>query len=402
MSSSQTTPPSMPHVMNTYGRLPIAIERGEGVRVWDTNGNEYLDALAGIAVNTLGHAHPRLVSAIADQAHKVIHCCNYYQVPLQEDVASLLVKHSGLTNAFFCNSGLEANEAAIKIARKYGVDKGIKTPVIIVFDNAFHGRSIATMTATGNEKVRSGFGPLLDGFIRIKLNDLDSLATTIKQNPNVVAVMMEVIQGEGGIHPNEATYLQGVRQLCDQHDLLMITDEIQCGFGRTGKWFAWQWAHGVLPDVVTLAKGLASGVPVGAIVCGPKAANILQQGNHGSTFGGNPLAMRAAKETILTMQDDQLLDNVLTVGQYLREKLQKELGHIQGVTEVRGQGLMIGVELAKPCGELLEKAALQEHLLLSVTAVNVIRLVPALILTKEQADEIVTRLTRLVKSFLAN
>lgn len=388
----------MPHVMNTYGRLPIALKRGNGVRVWDTEGNEYLDALAGIAVSTLGHAHPRLVSAISDQASKLIHCSNYYQVPLQEDVANLLTKHSGLSNVFFCNSGLEANEACIKIARKYGVDKGIEKPAVIVFDHAFHGRSLATLAATGNEKVRSGFGPLPEGFIRVKFNDRDALQEVIMNNPNVVAIMIEVIQGEGGIRVSEMAFLKVIRQLCDEHDLLMLTDEIQCGFGRTGKWFAWQWAD-IKPDVMSLAKGLASGVPIGAVLCGPKAANVLQPGNHGSTFGGNPLAMRAALETLHVMEEDHLLENAHTMGEYIKKSLQSALQNTNGVKEIRGQGLMIGIELDKPCGVLIERAALEQRLLISVTASNVIRILPALTLTHSEADEIVKRLVSLIESF---
>lgn len=388
----------MPHVMNTYGRLPIALERGNGVRVWDTEGNEYLDALAGIAVSTLGHAHPRLVSAISDQASKLIHCSNYYQVPLQEDVANLLTKHSGLSNVFFCNSGLEANEACIKIARKYGVDKGIEKPAVIVFDHAFHGRSLATLAATGNEKVRSGFGPLPEGFIRVKFNDRDALQEVIMNNPNVVAIMIEVIQGEGGIRVSEMAFLKVIRQLCDEHDLLMLTDEIQCGFGRTGKWFAWQWAD-IKPDVMSLAKGLASGVPIGAVLCGLKAANVLQPGNHGSTFGGNPLAMRAALETLHVMEEDHLLENAHTMGEYIKKSLQTALQNTNGVKEIRGQGLMIGIELDKPCGVLIERAALEQRLLISVTASNVIRILPALTLTHSEADEIVKRLVSLIESF---
>lgn len=393
--------PMMPHVMNVYGRLPIALARGKGVRVWDTQGNEYLDALAGIAVNTLGHAHPRLVEAISDQAGKMIHCCNYYQVPLQEDVAQKLTAFSGMSNVFFCNSGLEANEAMIKIARKFGVEKGIVLPEIIVFEHAFHGRSLATMTATGNPKVREGFGPLVEGFLRVPYNDLDALKQTFAENPHVVAVMFEVVQGEGGIYPCDPAFIQGVRQLCNQHNALMMVDEIQCGFGRSGKWFAWQWACGVTPDVMSLAKGLASGIPIGAVVCGSKASHVLQAGNHGSTFGGNPLAMRAAQETIAVMEDEALLANAQQVGTYLREALQKAFKSVAGVKEVRGLGLMIGIELDRPCGELLKRAALEQKLLLSVTAGSVIRLVPALILKPSDADEIVARLAPLVKDFLA-
>lgn len=399
--SANTSQQTMPHVMNTYGRLPIALVRGVGVRAWDADGNEYLDALAGIAVSTLGHAHPRLVKAISEQAGQMIHCCNYYQVPLQEAVAQKLTAVAGMCNAFFCNSGLEANEAAIKIARKFGVDKGVQRPEIIVFEHAFHGRSIATMTATGNAKVREGFGPLLDGFVRVPYDDLSALKAALDAHPNVVAIMLEMVQGEGGIYAASADFVRGVRELCDAHDALMVVDEIQCGLGRTGKWFAWQWVDGVKPDVMSLAKGLASGVPVGAVVCSDKAANVLQPGNHGTTFGGNPLAMRAALETLTVLEEENLLANVEQVGAYLHSALEKAFEGVSGVKAIRGKGLMIGIELEKPCGELLERAALEKRLLLSVTAGNVIRLVPALILTKQDADEIVARLAPLVKGFLA-
>ena len=388
-----------PHVMNTYGRVPIALERGQGCRVWDVNGKEYLDGLGGIAVNTLGHNHPKLVPALQDQLTKLIHTSNYYHVPGQEQLAQLLTERAKMTNVFFCNTGLEANEAAIKIARKYGVDKGIEKPVIVVYDHAFHGRSIATMTATGNPKVRNGFGPLLDGFIRIAPNDIEALKAATAGNPNIVAVMMEPIQGEGGLHPMRADYLKEVRALCDANEWLLMLDEVQAGMGRTGKWFAHQWS-GIVPDVMSLAKGLGSGVPVGAVVTHGKAATVLQPGNHGSTFGGNPLAMRAGVETIRIMEEDKLLDHVTAVGNHLKAKLQSELGSIPGFVEVRGQGLMIGVELSKPCGQLIGQAA-EAGLLLSVTADTVIRLVPPLILTTAEADEIVARLKPLVQAVLA-
>ncbi|WP_312589532.1 aspartate aminotransferase family protein [Comamonas terrigena] len=388
-----------PHVMNTYGRVPIALERGQGCRVWDVNGKEYLDGLGGIAVNTLGHNHPKLVPALQEQIAKLIHTSNYYHVPGQEQLAQMLTERAQMTNVFFCNTGLEANEAAIKIARKYGVDKGIEKPVIVVYDHAFHGRSIATMTATGNPKVRNGFGPLLDGFIRVAPNDIEALKAATASNPNIVAVMMEPIQGEGGLHPMRADYLKEVRALCDANEWLLMLDEVQAGMGRTGKWFAHQWS-GIVPDVMTLAKGLGSGVPVGAVVTHGKAATVLQPGNHGSTFGGNPLAMRAGVETIRIMEEDKLLDHVAAVGEHLKAKLQSELGSIPGFVEVRGQGLMIGVELSKSCGQLIGQAA-EAGLLISVTADTVIRLVPPLILTTAEADELVTRLKPLVQAVLA-
>ena len=388
-----------PHVMNTYGRVPIALERGEGVRVWDVNGKQYLDALGGIAVNTLGHNHAKLVPALQDQIGKIMHSSNYYHVPGQEQLAARLVERSGMTNVFFCNSGLEANEAAIKIARKYGVDKGIAKPEIVVYEKAFHGRSIATMSATGNPKIYSGFGPLVEGFVRVPVNDIDAIKKATEGNPNVVAVFFETIQGEGGINPMRVEYLQQLRKLCDERDWLMMIDEVQCGMGRTGKWFAHQWA-GIVPDVMPLAKGLGSGVPVGAVVAGPRAANVLQPGNHGTTFGGNPLAMRAGIETIRIMQEEGLLENAARVGAHLKAALQNALGHLPGVKEVRGQGLMLGIELDRPCGPLLGRAA-EAGLLMSVTADSVIRLVPALILTSAEADEIVARLVPLVQAFLA-
>jgi len=388
-----------PHVMPTYGRVPIALRRGQGCRVWDVNGKEYLDALGGIAVNTLGHNHPKLVPALQEQLTQLIHTSNYYHVPGQEELAKLLTERAGMTNVFFCSTGLEANEAAIKIARKYGVDKGIEKPEIVVYDHAFHGRSIATMSATANPKVRNGFGALLEGFTRVAPNDYQALVEATEGNPNIVAVMMEPIQGEGGLHPMRADYLKQVRALCDANGWLLIMDEVQAGMGRTGKWFAHQWA-GITPDVMPLAKGLGSGVPVGAVVAHNAAANVLQAGNHGSTFGGNPLAMRAGVETIRIMEEDGLLAHATQVGDHLKAKLIAELGSMDGFVEVRGQGLMIGVELAKPCGQLIGQAA-EAGLLLSVTSDTVIRLVPPLILTQAEADEIVTRLKPLVQALLA-
>jgi len=388
-----------PHTMNTYGRVPIALSHGRGARVWDVNGKEYLDALAGIAVNTLGHDHPKLVPALQDQVAKLIHSSNYYHVPNQEKLAARLAELSGLTNAFFCSTGLEANEAAIKLARKYGHDKGIAAPQIVVYEKAFHGRSIATLSATGNEKVQKGFGPLVPGFIRVPMNDIGALKSATEGNGDVVAVFFETIQGEGGINPMRAEYLQQVRQLCDERGWLLMIDEVQCGMGRTGKWFAHQWA-GIRPDVMPIAKGLGSGVPVGAVVAGPKAANIFQPGNHGTTFGGNPLAMRAGVETIRIMEEDGLLENAATVGAYLKRSLEQELGSLPGVKEVRGQGLMLGMELDRPCGVLVNRAA-EAGLLISVTADTVVRLLPPLIFTKADVDETVTKLAPLVKAVLA-
>ena len=392
-------PVSMPHVMPTYGRLPIALSHGEGAYVWDTEGRRYLDGLSGIAVNTLGHNHPKLVAALQDQVTKMIHSCNYYQVPLQEELARLLVERSGLTNAFFCNSGLEANEAALKIARKFGHDKGIHRAEVIVCERAFHGRSIATLSATGNPKIHAGFEPLVEGFVRVPFNDIAALEETVATHPNVTAIFMETIQGEGGITPARVDYLQAARRVCDDKGILLMLDEVQCGMGRTGKWFAHQWA-GIQPDVMPLAKGLGSGVPIGAVVCGPKAANVLQAGNHGTTFGGNPLAMRAGVTTIQVMEEEQLLSQADHVGKHLMAALKHELGDVKGVKEIRGEGLMIGVELDRPCGVILTRA-MEAGLLLSVTADTVVRLLPPLIFTTEQADDLVAILAPIVRQFLS-
>ena len=401
-AAAQLPEASSPHVMPTYGRLPIALSHGQGCRVWDVNGKEYLDALGGIAVNTLGHNHPKLVPALQDQLTRLIHTSNYYHIPHQEALAKKLVEISGLSNVFFCSTGLEANEAALKLARKFGHDKGIERPEIVVYEKAFHGRSIATLSATGNAKVQAGFGPLVEGFIRVPLNDIASLEAATAGNPNVVAVFMEAIQGEGGVNPMHMDYLRQVRALCDQRDWLLMIDEVQCGMGRTGKWFAHQWA-GILPDVMPLAKGLGSGVPVGAVVAGPKAAHIFKTGNHGTTFGGNPLAMRAGLETIRIMEEDDLLGNASRVGAHLvaglRQALASELAS-GGVKEIRGLGLMLGIDLAKPCPGLMQQC-LEQGLLISVTADSVIRLVPPLIMSTAEADEVVAILCPLVKKLLA-
>ncbi len=388
-----------PHVMTTYGRLPVALVRGRGSRVWDSTGREYLDGLGGIAVNTLGHAHPKFVAALQEQVATLIHCSNYYHIPGQEQLAARLVALSGLTNAFFCSTGLEANEAALKLARKFGHDKGIERPEVIVFEKAFHGRSIATLSATGNPKVQAGFGPLVEGFVRVPFNDIEATRAAVESNPNITAIFLETIQGEGGIHAARWDYLRAVRELCDQHDLLLMLDEVQCGIGRTGKWFAHQWA-GIVPDVMPLAKGLGSGVPIGAVVCGPRAAHIFKPGNHGTTFGGNPLSMRAGIETLRIMEEEGLLENAAAVGAHLKAALERELAGVAGVAEIRGAGLMLGIELDRPCGVVLTRA-LEAGLLLSVTADSVVRLVPPLTLSVAEADEIVALLVPVIKTFLA-
>ncbi len=395
-----------PHTMNTYapdgGRpVQIAISHGQGCRVWDVNGKSYLDGLGGIAVNTLGHNHPKLVPALQDQIAKVIHTSNYYHVPNAEVLAKKLTELSGMSNVFFCCTGLEANEAAIKLARKFGHDKGIERPEIVVYEKAFHGRSIATLSATGNPKIQAGFGPLVEGFIRVPINDIAALKKATDGNPNVVAVFFEAIQGEGGINAMHLDYLREARKLCDERDWLLMIDEVQCGMGRTGKWFSHQWA-GIVPDVMPLAKGLGSGVPIGAVVAGPRAKDIFQPGNHGTTFGGNPLAMRAGVETIRIMEEEGLLANAAHVGEHLQAALVRELAAELangGVKEIRGQGLMLGIDLNKPCGVILTQAA-DKGLLLSVTADSVVRLVPPLILSIAEADEIVSILCPLIKQHL--
>ena len=387
------------HLMNTYGRLPFALSHGLGCRVWDTEGRSYLDGLGGIAVNTLGHGHPKLVPALQDQVAKLIHCSNYYAAPLQEALAAKLCALSGLDKVFFCSTGLEANEGALKIARKFGHDKGIERPEIIVYDKAFHGRSIATLSATGNPKVQAGFGPLVEGFVRLPLNDLDEVRAVARSNPNVVAIFLETIQGEGGINATRWDVLRGLRQICDEQDWLLMLDEVQCGIGRTGKWFAHQWA-GIQPDVMPLAKGLGSGVPIGAIVAGPRAMDVLQPGNHGSTFGGNPLAMRAGIETLRIMEEDGLMANAAAMGERLRAGISEGLSGVAGFNEIRGQGLMVGIALDRPCNALLGQAA-QAGLLLSITADSVIRLLPPLIINAAEVDELVGILVPLVRRFLA-
>ena len=389
----------MSHLMNTYARQPVAFVRGEGVWLWDEDGRKYLDALAGIAVNTLGHNHPALVRAIAEQAAKVIHTSNLFRIPVQEKASDLVAGITGLDEVFFCNSGLEANECAIKLARLYGHQKGIAEPHIIVMEEAFHGRSLATLSATGSRKVQAGFEPLVPGFVRVALNDLDAVRAVAERDPNVVAVLVEPIQGEGGIHVSRLDYLRGLRELCDKHQWLLMADEIQCGLGRTGKWFMYQQA-GIVPDVVSLAKGLAGGVPVGACVVGGRAKGVFKPGNHGSTFGGGPLAMAALCATLETMQKDGLLANAERVGQSIRDGLAKALAGVAGVKDIRGLGLMIGVELDRACGDLV-KTALAGGVILNVTHDTVIRLLPPLVMSEAEGRELVDRLAPMIREFLA-
>lgn len=389
----------MSHVMNTYARLPVAFSHGNACRVTDTEGREYLDALAGIAVNTLGHAHPRLVAAIAAQVGRLMHTSNLYQITGQELLADKLAALSGLQEAFFCNSGCEANEAAIKLARFYGHKKGIEIPTIIVMEQAFHGRTMATLSATGNRKAQAGFEPLVSGFVRVPYDDIAAIRGVAEHNKNVVAVMLEMIQGEGGINLAGAEYQRELRQLCDEKGWLLICDEVQCGVARTGKWFGYQHA-GILPDIATLAKGLGSGVPIGVCLTGGKAAGLFGPGNHGSTFGGNPLACTAALTTIDIIEQDGLMAQAERIGALIRQRLGEAFSGMAGVVEIRGQGLMVGIELDRPCGELVGKA-LAGGLLINVTADKVIRLLPPLIFGEAEVEELVTRLAPLVKDFLS-
>ena len=388
----------MSHVMNTYARLPVAFSHGEGSWVTDTDGKIYLDGLSGIAVSTLGHNHPDLVVAISAQAGRLLHTSNLYRMPQQEQLADKLATLSGLQEVFFCNSGCEANEAAIKLARFYGHQRGIDNPAIIVMEKAFHGRTLATLSATGNRKTQAGFEPLVSGFVRVPFNDLSAVRAVAEHNPSVVAVMLEVLQGEGGIHMASAEYLQELRRLCDEQGWLLICDEVQCGMGRIGTWFGYQHS-GILPDVVTLAKGLAGGVPVGACLAGGKAAGLFGPGNHGSTFGGNQLAMAAALTTLHVIERDRLIDNAIEIGQLIRDELAVALADTKGVVEIRGRGLMIGIELDRPCSELVTRG-LSEGLLINVTAEKVVRLLPPLTFSAEEARELVARLSSLIRLFL--
>ena len=390
----------MSHVMNTYARLPVAFTHGEGVWLYDDTGKRYLDALSGIAVNTLGHAHPRLVKAIAEQAGKLIHTSNLYRIPLQEQLADRIAETSGMDEVFFCNSGCEANEAAIKLARMYGHNKGVELPHIIVMESAFHGRTMATLSATGNRKTQAGFEPLVQGFIRVPYKDIEAVRRIAQHDRNVVAVLLEMIQGEGGVNVADAEFQRELRAICDDKGWLMMCDEVQCGMGRTGKWYGWQHA-GTRPDVMTLAKGLASGVPIGACVTAGNARGLFGPGNHGSTFGGNPRACAAGLATFDTIVDDKLMDNAIAIGDLIRKSMAEALADVAGVVDIRGQGLMIGIELDRPCGVLMGRAA-EQGLLLSVTADRVIRLLPALTFSADEAQTLVSMLAPMIRDFLAN
>ena len=387
----------MSHLMNTYARLPVAFTHGQGAKVFDESGRSYLDALAGIAVSTLGHAHPRLVKAIADQAGRILHASNIYRIREQEQLGDRLAALSGMDEVFLCNSGCEANEAAIKLARMFGHQKGIDSPAIVVMEKAFHGRTLATLSATGNRKVQAGFEPLVGGFVRVPFDDLAAIENIAANN--VVAVLLEPIQGEGGINVAHPEYLQGLRRICDERGWLLMFDEIQCGLGRTGYWFACQHA-GVKPDVMTLAKGLGSGVPIGACLATGPAAGVFKPGSHGSTFGGNPLACTAALTTLAVIEEEGLLHRAAALGEKLRADFAGALEGQAGVVSIRGDGLMIGIELDRPCGELVPRA-LERGLLINVTAERVVRLLPALVFTDKDAQELVSILSTLISEFLA-
>ena len=384
-------------IMATYASLPVTFSHGEGPWLWDTSGKKYLDALCGIAVTGLGHAHPVVTRALCEQAGKLLHTSNIYHIEHQQSLGERLVRHSGMDNVFFGNSGAEANEAAIKIARLYGHHKGISEPTIVVTENSFHGRTLATLTATGNRKIQAGFEPLVKGFVRAPYNDLDALRAIAEHNNNIVAILVEPIQGEGGINIPDAVYLQGVRDICDDHGWLMMLDEIQTGMGRSGEWFCFQHAT-LKPDVMTLAKALGNGVPIGACIARGEAAQTFQPGNHGSTFGGNPLACRAALAVVDTIEQDGLVQRAAQLGERLLQGFRQQLEGHTLVKEIRGQGLLIGIELQHPCKALMQ-AGIDQGVLINVTADSVIRLLPPLILTDAEADQIVDKVVQLVNNF---
>ncbi|HET9113693.1 MAG TPA: aspartate aminotransferase family protein [Burkholderiales bacterium] len=385
--------------MNTYARQPVTFIRGEGVWLWDDAGNRYLDALAGVAVNGLGHAHPVLSAALCEQVQTLIHTSNIYQVQRQELLAERLCRISGLDKVFFCNSGCEANEAAIKLARLYGHGKGIATPTIIVMEKSFHGRTMATLTATGNRKVQAGFEPLLTGFVRVPYNDIEAVRQVAEHNHEVVAVLVEPVEGEGGIQIPDAGYLRDLRRICDANGWLLMLDEVQTGIGRTGAWFAFQHTD-ILPDVMTLAKGLGSGVPIGACLARGTAADLFKPGNHGSTFGGNPLACTAGLTTLQIIENDGLIGNAARTGAAIVAGFERALSGLAGVKAIRGAGMMIAIELDRPCAELV-KAALAAHVLINVTAESVIRLLPPLIMNESEAAQLVDSLSPIIRDFLA-
>ena len=389
----------MTHLMSTYRRLPVTFSRGEGAVLWDTQDKAYLDALSGIAVCNLGHAHPAVTQAICAQAGQLVHTSNIYNIAAQESLGDALTALAGMDKVFFSNSGAEANEAAIKLARLWGHRKGIKSPAIVVMENSFHGRTLATLTATGNRKVQAGFEPLVQGFVRVPYGDIEALRVIADNQPDVVAVLVEPIQGEGGINVPPPDYLPQIRSLCDERGWLMMLDEIQTGMGRTGKPFAYQHFD-LKPDVMSVAKALGNGVPIGACLASGEAAGLFSPGHHGSTFGGNPLACAAGNAVCRVLQQEQLWETAAQRGHRIIHDLHRAIGHLDGVLKVRGRGLMIGIELDRPCGELVGQA-LDRGLLINVTADSVIRLLPPLVISESQAQQLVTELSSLVAAFLA-
>lgn len=387
----------MEYLMSAYGRLPVSIARGKGVHLWDDQGREYLDALSGIAVCGLGHANQALATALGEQVNSLLHVSNLYREPLQESLGQRLCEVAGMEKAFFCNSGAEANEACIKIARLHGHSKNIKTPTVIVTDTAFHGRTLATIAATGNQKIKEGFGPLTPGFSVVPYNNVDAIKKVASERDDIVAVLIEPVQGEGGINVPDDGYLEAVRAACDEHDLLLMLDEIQTGMGRTGQWFAHQHTN-IQPDVMSVAKALGNGVPIGACLARGRAAQLIQPGSHGTTFGGNPLASRAALTVIEQIKEHDLVNRAAELGERIQTGFNNRLHNRAGVVEIRNKGLMIGIELDRPCAELVQQA-LDAGLLINVAAGNVVRLLPPLILSDEEADKIVSTVSDLIIAF---
>ena len=385
------------NLMNTYARLPVTFKKGDGAELTDTEGKKYIDAISGIAVCSLGHAHPAISEAISKQSHQLIHTSNLYHIETQQALADKLITLTNMDKVFFCNSGAEANETAIKIARKFGHSKNIDKPQIIVMQNSFHGRTMATLSATGNEKVHEGFHPLVEGFIRVNFDDIDAIKAQC-ENRNIVAILVEPVQGEGGVHVPKPGYLKAIREICNQQDWLMMLDEIQTGIGRTGKWFAHQHDE-ITPDVMTLAKALGNGMPIGACVANTKASSILVPGNHGTTFGGNALACATGLAVIEVMKTHNWVDTIAKKGEQLLARFQTELQNTDGIIDIRGKGYMIGIQLNRPCGELVAQS-LEQGLLINVTRGDTIRLLPTFVMSTDQTNELVTKLSALVKDFL--
>ncbi|MDA0823395.1 MAG: acetylornithine transaminase [Proteobacteria bacterium] len=394
MNASKLNP-----IMSTYGRQPIMFARGKGVWLWDTDGKRYFDALCGIAVCGLGHAHPKVTEAICLQAGQLLHTSNLYRIDLQEQLAFKLTAASGLDNVFFCNSGAEANEAALKIARRYGHERGVDCPVVITMNGSFHGRTMATLSATGNPKVQKGFEPLVAGFVHVPYGDCAAVNALFNERDDIVGVLVEPVQGEGGVVIPPVGYLEQLREICDRHDALLMFDEVQSGMARTGKWFAFQH-ESVQPDVMTLAKSLGNGVPIGACLAGPKASELLQPGMHGSTFGGNPLACRAALAVLTVIEEESLIERCKILSRNIEAELKRTLEPLAGVVQVRNKGLMIGIELDRPCGELVARG-IDAGVLINVTADNVVRLLPPLVMSDDEAGHMVSTVCGLIEAFCA-